>query len=118
MTTWEFIKIGALSLLLGMILGVIFMSYTMFGEEDNIILVGLCVGLITILNTLQRKFVQHEENRELIEDLKDTLLYTGILVYTINRFNLNESWNWWCNLLLYTLIYTLLFFVLTNLKNK
>lgn len=102
----------------GIILTILLGLYAKFGGEDNIILVGLCVGLITILNTFQRKYVEEEEIRANIEDVKDTLLYTGILIYTINRFNLNDSWNLFSNLTLYILIYYIIFFVLAKFKNK
>ena len=107
-----------MSIIFGIILTILFGSYAKFGEEDNIILVGLCVGLITILNTFQRKYVKEEEIRANIEDLKDTLLYTGILAYTINRFSLIDSWHWLFHWILYVLIYYTIFFVLTKFKNK
>lgn len=116
--TPKLIKASVLSLIFGIILSIIFISYAMFGEEDNIILVGLCVGLITILNTFQRKFFQHEEDRAIIEDLKDTLLYTGVFIYAINRFNLNDSFIWWWNAVLYISIYYLVFIVLSIFQNK
>lgn len=116
--TPKLIKASVFSFIFGTILSIIFISYALFGEEDNIILVGLCVGLITILNTFQRKFFQHEEDRGIIEDLKDTLLYTGVFIYAINRFNLNDSFIWWWNVVFYISIYYLVFIVLSIFQNK
>jgi len=67
------------------ILIILLFTWYMVTKKDNIILVGLCVVAVTIVSTVSRYGLWSAEQKETLEDFKETIMYSGTIVFGINQ---------------------------------
>ncbi|WP_192946902.1 hypothetical protein [Staphylococcus cohnii] len=63
----------------------------LFPSYDNVILVGLAVIVSTGITTWIRHQNKQEFDKDLKEDLRDSILYSGLIIYLMNNFIVDSN---------------------------
>ncbi|MDW4124415.1 hypothetical protein CD120_08595 [Staphylococcus saprophyticus] len=63
----------------------------LFPSYDNVILVGLAVIVSTGITTWIRHQNKREFDKDLKEDLRDSILYSGLIIYLMNNIIVDSN---------------------------